>query len=300
MNADIVRRPLFHSDVVELAYVVAHPISSDESDIEEKSAHFVVLPLTGLFAKHDGPRSHVIGTPRHGVFIAAGMPYRLSYPGEIGDRCLTLAFSDATREQLMSVAGSAVLERSTPLPSQALLPADLLIARGYLWRRLVAGHGDPIEIEDLAVTLLVSLLQAARHDVPRFRTVHSTRRRRQIERVKEAVALHPEHKWRLAELSRLANMSPFHLAHAFKAIAGESVHRYVTRARLAKALDVVLDTDREFTSIALETGFASHSHFTARFRAFFGSTPNAVRYGKTSKRAGEMRKNVTAEARAAG
>jgi transcriptional regulator GlxA family with amidase domain len=32
----------------------------------------------------------------------------------------------------------------------------------------------------------------------------------------------------------------------------------------------VVGGDGEFTTIALDAGFASHSHFTARFRALFG------------------------------
>ena len=38
------------------------------------------------------------------------------------------------------------------------------------------------------------------------------------------------------------------------------------------ALDAVLDCGDDFTTIALDAGFASHSHFTARFRSFFGFT----------------------------
>jgi methylphosphotriester-DNA--protein-cysteine methyltransferase len=54
---------------------------------------------------------------------------------------------------------------------------------------------------------------------------------------------------------------------------GTSVYRYAIRSRLAKALDAVLDSNLDLTTIALDAGFASHSHFTARFRAFFGVRP---------------------------
>jgi AraC-like DNA-binding protein len=39
----------------------------------------------------------------------------------------------------------------------------------------------------------------------------------------------------------------------------------------------VLDSNLDLTSIALDAGFTSHSHFTARFREFFGLTPDALR-----------------------
>jgi AraC family transcriptional regulator len=51
----------------------------------------LLLPTDGVFAKHDGPRRHVIATPNQAVFLSVLEPYRLSLPGRIGDRCLALA-----------------------------------------------------------------------------------------------------------------------------------------------------------------------------------------------------------------
>ena len=61
----------------------------------------------------------------------------------------------------------------------------------------------------------------------------------------------------------------------------------------------MLDTDTNLTAIALETGFASHSHFTARFRALFGLTPIELRRGASSRKIAELRKIVTADPLAA-
>jgi transcriptional regulator GlxA family with amidase domain len=77
------------------------------------------------------------------------------------------------------------------------------------------------------------------------------------------------------------------------------VYRYAIRQRLAMALDAVLDSRLDLTSIALDSGFASHSHFTARFRAFFGLTPDALRRSAGSRSAAELRKIVTAQPAAA-
>jgi transcriptional regulator GlxA family with amidase domain len=60
------------------------------------------------------------------------------------------------------------------------------------------------------------------------------------------------------------------------------------------ALESLLATDASLTAIAFETGFASHSHFTARFHAFFGLTPIAFRRNAIAKHAAEMREIVTA------
>jgi AraC-like DNA-binding protein len=56
----------------------------------------------------------------------------------------------------------------------------------------------------------------------------------------------------------------------------------------------VLDGDDDLTSIALDAGFASHSHFTARFRGFFGCTPAALRRTASASRLADLRKIVTA------
>jgi AraC-like DNA-binding protein len=80
-------------------------------------------------------------------------------------------------------------------------------------------------------------------------------------------------------------------------MAGISIYNYVLRERLAQSLDAVLDCDDDLTAIALDGGFASHSHFTARFRSFFGCTPVALRRIATAGHLAELRKIMTARQR---
>ena len=122
------------------------------------------------------------------------------------------------------------------------------------------------------------------------------RRTRALERVKEAVASSPSDKWNVARLANVANLSPFHLCHVFREMTGTSIYDYVLHERLARTLDAVLDCDDDLTSIALDAGFASHSHFTARFRNFFGCTPAALRRLATAAKLAELRKIMTAHA----
>jgi len=60
--------------------------------------------------------------------------------------------------------------------------------------------------------------------------------------------------------------------------------------------DAVLD-GCDLTAIALEAGFASHSHYTARFRRVFGCTPTALRRGGPVEQVRELRKIMTARRR---
>jgi AraC-like DNA-binding protein len=120
---------------------------------------------------------------------------------------------------------------------------------------------------------------------------------RALERVKEAVALAPADSWNVAKLANIANLSPFHLCHIFRQMVGTSIYDYVLQERLAQTLDSVLDGGDDLTAIALDAGFASHSHFTARFRRFFGCTPTALRRTATAEDIAELRKIMTARGR---
>ncbi len=277
------RKSLLDCPTVQVGAVVYRPTSDAAGEVERQDLNAVVLPYQGVFAKHDAPGRHVVGTPSHAVFIAADTPYRVSFPGAIGDRSLTLKFDRALAPE--AVGASA---------PQGLLSAPAMLLRNLLGARLMRGDGDAFEHEDAALRLLALSLQALRQADETERSATRARRARALERVKEAVALAPADKWSIARLAQVARVSPFHLCHVFRQRVGTSIYDYVLQERLAHALDAVLDGE-DLTRIALDTGFASHSHFTARFRRFFGCTPAAFRRrAAAGPVARQMRKIVTA------
>jgi AraC family transcriptional regulator len=283
---EIRRKKLFESETLQIGLVETRPRSDACGEIERQSLNAVVLPFAGVFAKHEAPRHHVTGTPSHAIYFAPDQPYRISFPGAIGDRAITLHFDDALAPEH---AGEG-------LPSQGLLPAQAMMLRNLLWTRLAKGEADAFETEALGLDLLglsLGSMQGAREPV---RASAQARRKRALERVKEAVALAPSDKWNVAKLADVANLSPFHLCHVFREAVGTSIYDYVMHERLAQTLDAVLDCGDDLTAIALDAGFASHSHFTARFRRFFGCTPAALRRAATAAKLAELRKIVTARA----
>jgi AraC-like DNA-binding protein len=298
--APILRRTLFAGELMHIGHVSARPASPAEQPLESQPCNVLVLPLAGVFAKHEGPRRRFIATANHAVLIAADHRYRVSFPGAIGDRCLTLRLSGAALARVLPEA--AVRDGFDPaaFATHALLPPRAMLARSLLWRCLTRGEADPLCIEELAVTALAAALDAARlGSTPRSAATSAWRNEtrtvvRQIERVKEAISVAPAHRWTLAALAELAGMTPFHLAHVFRREVAESVYRYVLRARLARALEAVLDGDGGLTQIALDAGFTSHSHFTARFRALFGVTPRELRRVACRSSLPALRKIVTA------
>lgn len=280
------RRILFDGPWLQIGHVAVRPTSSACGEIEVASHNVLALPLAGVFAKHDGPRRQVLATPQHALLIPAGQPYRLSFPGCIGDRCLVLRLGEEALErvfaELTGGRGLAATDFAMHLP----LPPALVLARGQLWQRLAQGPAEVLEVEELGHHLLAGVLRAARrHRLAGAGNRRATpadasgRRLRHVRQAVELIAAQPQARWTLDELAGRANISVSHLAHSFRAELGLSVYEHVLRSRLALALDAVLDSDSGLTDIALAAGFSSHSHFTARFRALFGHTPAQLRRG---------------------
>jgi AraC-like DNA-binding protein len=283
----LTRRVLHDATTLRVGHIVARPANDDCIDVEAPTQNVLALPLSGLFARHLSSRTHWIATPGHAVFFPAGRGYRMSFPGAIGDEVLVLQWSP---EALGEALPEAAQRFEGSVGFRVLLEPGHMLRRARLRRRLEAGALDPLEIEEECAGLLASCL--------RIEGLESGARRDRVERVKEAIAVDPARAWTLAELSRIALLSPYHLAHVFRRQVGVPVYAYVLRSRLAAALGGVLDTDADITSIALDHGFSSHSHFTHRFRALFGVTPASLRRERP-RGALERRKIVTARWRSA-
>jgi AraC-like DNA-binding protein len=287
--AEIVRKALFASERLQIGSIRAQPTSEACGDVERQTSNAIVLPLSGVFAKHEAPGRYVIGTPRHAVLFATGAPYRIGFPGAIGDRALILRFDDnLVWEHLGKRAGSGLLL------SQGRLPPDAMLLRNLLWARLQGAPADEFASEALGLDLLSLCLRSMHTDctLPPRRSALA-RNRRVVERVKEAVASAPAERWTIAKLAHVANLSRFHLAHVFRQLVGTSLYDYVLHERLAQTIDDVLNGG-DLTAIALDAGFASHSHFTAHFRRFFGCTPTMLRRSRSREAAAQSRKIVTA------
>ncbi|RIA45707.1 AraC family transcriptional regulator [Hephaestia caeni] len=81
----------------------------------------------------------------------------------------------------------------------------------------------------------------------------------------------------LEEAAAMCNLSPAYFSRRFKRVFGMNFTDYVRTYRLHLAARRILTTGAPVSDIAYGLGFASPSHFTARFHERFGMTPRAYR-----------------------
>jgi AraC-like DNA-binding protein len=268
------------SAALEVRHVYCRPHGLEAGATEENSGLTLVLPLRGVFRKHLGRNSHLIADETRGVFFVPGQPYRVSHLDTSGDECLALEF----RARLLAgfEAEVAQLTAGRLASDGAPLPPRAQAVRNRLSRRLRAGAVSELEIEESATRLLESALAACfDRESARWRSgsgrVTSSARRRLVEQVLERFHADPGENLRLTELSRAVHSSPRQLTACFRDETGLSIHRYLVRLRLARALDELLDERRDVSAIGLALGFSTPSHFAASFRAAFGVAPTVLR-----------------------
>ena len=165
----------------------------------------------------------------------------------------------------------------------------------HVLRRALANDAvDPLEGEDAALLLLEALARGLAPEASAAGTRLGPGRRFRIEAARALLASRPAARWRLHALAGAVHSSPYHLARQFRALTGETVSRYLLRLRLGLALERMAEGENDLARLAAELGFAHQSHFGARFRSVFGTTPGAARETLTRARVREMRTIVTA------
>jgi AraC-like DNA-binding protein len=287
---------LYQTSWLSLRQVACRPDHKGPGAIEDQPGDSLILPLRGAFLKHLSPREQVLAEPGQALFFAAGRPYRISHP-VAGDDCLAVDLDASTWSEILTAAAGVDDLRSPALAAHGLLPPPAMAARQLLWRRIGCGVAEPLEIEETSLALLAAAVRAARREVkPARRPDGRSRRRQQVEAAKLLLLTRPEERWTLRDLARQVYASPYHLAHVFREESGLPVHQYHLRARLARAVDELLDSERDLAAIALDLGFAHHSHFTAAFRRQVGLAPREFRRRASVREASQVRKILTAPA----
>jgi AraC-like DNA-binding protein len=123
--------------------------------------------------------------------------------------------------------------------------------------------------------------RARRHSSQRCATAwivtsHATRvsigRQKLVDRAKLLLSSDPARRWTLGDIGAAIGVSPVYLTQVFQQVEGMPLYRYQLRLRLARALNL-LGRYEDLTTLSMDLGFSSHSHFSSAFRQTYGRTP---------------------------
>ena len=80
-------------------------------------------------------------------------------------------------------------------------------------------------------------------------------------------------------VAAVAHVSPAHFIRSFRAVFGETPHRYLQRRRVERSMFLLRETERSVTDICFDVGFTSLGSFSRTFSKIVGETPSAYRMG---------------------
>lgn len=83
----------------------------------------------------------------------------------------------------------------------------------------------------------------------------------------------------VADLARVAGLSPAHFSRQFRAAFGESPHTYLLTRRVERAAALLRSTEHSVAEICMLVGLSSVGSFTASFTRLHGRTPTQYRAG---------------------
>lgn len=127
-----------------------------------------------------------------------------------------------------------------------------------------------LEQESLLLGLLAYLIRNYSETRPNLRPAGTEKRA--VQRVRDFLIDHHAENVSLAQLSRIANLSPFHLNRVFSSALGLPPHAFQTQVRVLKAKDL-LNKGWKPSDVASATGFADQSHLTRHFKRLVGVPP---------------------------
>lgn len=125
----------------------------------------------------------------------------------------------------------------------------------------------------LAVHLAREYLDDSADDIARRNALPAYKLRRAL--VAMESNLHKE--FSLGALAEGAGMSEFHFSRLFKKATGHSPSQFFIRLRMARARQLLLETQRSIIDIGLDVGYSSPSHFSQVFKREVGVTPSQYR-----------------------
>ncbi|HEX2834503.1 MAG TPA: AraC family transcriptional regulator [Thermoanaerobaculia bacterium] len=279
MPLDIRLKPveelLFRGDVVAVGKfrcASTHPLFRDSGPC---SHHTFVFPRsTTAIRLADG--TAFVGSPGGMAMYNQHQEYTRTAISEV-DASDWFTIADDVLLELMSAHDTRATESRPFRIAEAACDRVSFLEQRSVFDALAGGETlDPLQVEE-SVLRAISRVIAKAYGARRRRIDTDTIDIDAVEQARHLIAAEPARNLTLRQLGALCALSPYELCRQFRARTGETLTRYRHSLRLRLALDRLRDRELDLTTLALDLGYSSHSHFTLVFRKHFGLTPSQFR-----------------------
>jgi AraC family transcriptional regulator len=232
----------------------------------------LVLPSRAVQIAQERRRT-VVANPNVAMFYNPGTAYRRGLLDPRGDLCHYVALELPVWRELLAHHDEEYFRYPRgPVRPELKLVFDLLLAR------LQAGRADELQVEETLLSLASALVVDAAAQEGRARPQRPVEEDHleAVRELEQVLSLRFREALTLQQLAACVGLSAYHAARLFRRFTGCTLHAYRDRLRLCASLPELAGPGR-LDAVALDLGYASHSHFTDRFRRIFGLSPSAVR-----------------------
>ena len=295
MTMEPLDSPLYLGALVQVSGFrvrVDDPRFTDSGPIER---HILVFPRTSVRIAHTH-RPPVVADPNSIMFYNRHQRYQRFPLSREGDRCDWFGVRDDVVTDMVSAFDPTARERpSAPYPFVWGTCSNELYLRQRKLTEILSrrAESDACSIEEAVMGLLYAALSLAfRSPSTAGARARASAGRMLAEAARERITKSYQTSESLSDIGRELRVSPFHLSRVFRDHVGMTIHRYRTALRLRASLERLGPSRGYISDLALELGFASHSHFCEVFRKAFGCSPSRAHKELSRRRIEELTRQL--------
>jgi AraC-like DNA-binding protein/ligand-binding sensor protein len=205
----------------------------------------------------------------HSVTCAHGMT-DTAVPVRLGDKLIGFL---QTGQVFRKKPTEAQFERTVRLSAELGVPAERdQLREAYFGTRVVSSqqHNSVVKLlsifaQHLAIISNRIFVEQQNAELP------------MITRAKEYIQQNQSEDLSLGQVAKAVNTSTFYFCKLFKKVTGLNFTDYVSRVRIEKAKNLLLNPNLRVSEIAFEVGFQSLTHFNRVFKRIIGQSPTEYR-----------------------
>jgi AraC-like DNA-binding protein len=256
-------------------------LSEEECNVDPS----IVFVRRGVFIR-DQEGETVVADANHVLFFNPLQPYRIAHPVIGGDDCTIVTLSRALAHEIVARHAPRQMERLAwgPFP-HGYGRAGLSSWRMHYEMLAMINVGNRVAFDDFLLSVIDRIVAESHGgDSPQQRRVSRRIRYRTTQRHRDlahaavvAINRNLADPPGLSVLAATLGCSTYHLSRVFREVIGSSLRVYLAALRARAAADAIARGARGLTQLALQLGYADHSHFSNAFYKEWQVSPSRFR-----------------------